>query len=87
MELNDCDYAGLARSLGIHGERVADPEELPKALRRAFDQAPALIDVIVTRDAVSPDALSGLQKVPDLQAVEKWDNLEKKRIGTPGSSE
>lgn len=87
VELNDCDYAGLARSLGIHGERIVDPGELPKALQRAFDQAPALLDVVVTRDAVSSDALSGLQKVPDHQAVEKWDDMEKERIGGTGSSE
>jgi len=79
VELNSCDYAGLARSLGIHGERVVDPAELPKALKRAFDRAPALLDVLITRDAISPDGLSGLPWVPDYHALKKWDEMEKKR--------
>ncbi len=81
VELDSCDYAALARSHGLHGERVVDPEELSEALRRAFDQAPSLLDVKVTRDAVSPDALSGLPRVPDYQALQKWDELERERLG------
>ena len=80
-ELEGCDYAGLAKSLGVHGERVEDPEQLPEALKRAFDRAPALVDVLVTRDATSPDALSGLPGVPDLQALSSWDKLERARWG------
>ena len=80
-ELEGCDYAGLAKSLGVHGERVEDPEKLPEALKRAFDKAPALVDVVVTRDATSPDALSGLPGVPDLQALSSWDKLERVRWG------
>jgi len=80
VDLNSCDYTGLARSLGIYSERVVDPDELSRAIKRAFDQAPALLDVVVTRDAISPDALSGLPKVPDYQALEKWDEMEKERI-------
>ncbi len=55
--------------------------ELPQALQRAFEQAPALLDVVVTRDATSPDALSGLPGIPDLQALTSWDKLEKARWG------
>ncbi|MCJ7682687.1 MAG: thiamine pyrophosphate-binding protein, partial [Desulfobacteraceae bacterium] len=36
-ELAGCDYAGLARSLGVHGERIERPEDLPDAIDRAFD--------------------------------------------------
>ena len=80
-ELEGCDYAAFARSLGVYGERVQDPEKLPQALQRAFEQAPALLDVVVTRDATSPDALSGLPGIPDLQALSSWDKLEKVRWG------
>ena len=67
----------LARSLGVHGERIEQPEDLPEALKRAFDRAPAVLDVIVTRDAVSPDATTGLPGIPDTQALSTWDELEK----------
>ena len=80
-ELEGCDYAAFAQSLGVHGERVEDPEKLPEALERAFDRAPALLDVVVTRDATSPDAVSGLPGIPDLQALSSWDKLEKIRWG------
>jgi acetolactate synthase-1/2/3 large subunit len=80
-ELPSCDYAGLARSLGLHSERVEDPASLPDALREAWDKAPALLDVIVTRDAVSPDARSGLPIIPDTQPLSTWDKAEKARWG------
>ena len=75
-ELEECDYAGLARSLGVHGERVERPEDLPDVIRRAFDQAPAVLDVTVTRDAVSPDAAAGIPGIPNRQALSTWDELE-----------
>ena len=81
-ELEGCDYAAFARSLGLHAEQVEDPQKLPQALERAFDRAPALLDVIVTRDAISPDALSGLPGIPDMQALKTWDKLEKTRGGS-----
>ena len=76
VDLPDCDYAALARSLGLPAWRVQDPQELPGVLAQAFDQAPALVEAMVTRDAVSPDFLSGLAAVPDRQALAKWDQLE-----------
>ena len=42
-----------------------------------FANAPALLDVRVTRDAVSPDGRSGLAWVPDRQALAAWDDAEK----------
>jgi acetolactate synthase-1/2/3 large subunit len=76
VDLDMCDYATLARSLGLYAERVSEPESLPDALAHAFERAPALLDVIVTRDALSPDFLSGIAAVPDLQALHKWDEME-----------
>jgi acetolactate synthase-1/2/3 large subunit len=78
-ELAGCDHAALARSLGLHAERVEDPRDLSAAFRRAFDHAPALVDVVVTRDASSPDALSGLPVIPDTQPLASWDRAEKNR--------
>jgi len=77
--LRHSDYAGLARSLGAHGERVVAPEELAPALRRARAAQPAVLDVIVTRDAVSSDGTKGLAIVPDYQALTDWDILEQRR--------
>ena len=79
-ELEGCNYADLARSLGIPGERVKTMEELTVALEGAFQNAPTLLDVIVTRDAVSPDALAGLPVVPDHHALRSWDKLERARM-------
>jgi len=79
VELGDADYAAMARSLGVHGERVERVEDLPGALERALGEAPALIDVLVTRDAVSPDGRSGLPRVPDTQPLTTWDQMEKSR--------
>jgi acetolactate synthase-1/2/3 large subunit len=76
-ELEGCDYAGLAQSLGVRGDRIEHPHDLPDALERAFNNAPALLDVRVTRDAVSPDSKSGLAIVPDTQALAAWDEFEK----------
>ena len=43
------DYAAMARAFGLHAERVTDPARLQAALREAFANAPALIDVVVTQ--------------------------------------
>jgi acetolactate synthase-1/2/3 large subunit len=78
--LGDSDYAAMARAFGLHAERVSDPAELEGALERAFDRAPALLDVAVTRDALSSDLEKGLSLVPDYQALTAWDNAERERF-------
>jgi acetolactate synthase-1/2/3 large subunit len=77
--LRHSDYAGMARALGAHGERIQDPADLADALRRALENAPALIDVVTTQCAVSSDATKGLGYVPDFQPLTAWDEAEKKR--------
>jgi acetolactate synthase-1/2/3 large subunit len=37
---------------------------------------PALLDVVVSPQARSSDSLSGLARVPDLQALDAWDRAE-----------
>ena len=42
--------------------------------------APALVDVVTTRDAISSDAGKGLGWVPDRQALTAWDEAEQARL-------
>ena len=44
---------------------------------RASPTAPRSLDVVVTTDAVSSDAKSGLAWVPDLQPLAAWDDAER----------
>ena len=78
-ELAWSDYAAMARAFGLHGERVTDPARLTDAIREAFSKAPALIDVVVTRDALSSDAGKGLAFAGDFQALTAWDDAERAR--------
>ncbi|MCC6195366.1 MAG: thiamine pyrophosphate-binding protein [Burkholderiales bacterium] len=73
------DYAAMARAFGLHGERVTDPGRLPGAIEEAFAKAPALLDVVVTRHALSSDAGKGLGFVPEYQALTAWDEAEQAR--------
>lgn len=77
--LRHSDYAAMARALGAHGERVEKPEDLAGALRRAIDNAPALVDVVTSQSVVSSDAQKGLGYVPDYQALTAWDDAERRR--------
>jgi acetolactate synthase I/II/III large subunit len=80
--LRHSDYAGMARALGAHGERVEDPADLAAAIRRGLENAPAVIDVVTSQDAVSSDAQKGLGFVPDYQPLTAWDDAERKRRET-----
>jgi acetolactate synthase-1/2/3 large subunit len=73
------DYAAMARAFDLHAERVTDPARLKGALQEALAKAPALLDVVVTQDALSSDAGKGLGWVPDYQALTAWDDAEKAR--------
>lgn len=75
--LQFADHAQMARAFGMHAERVEKPEDLPAAIERAMANRPALLDVVVTPEAASSDAKAGLAWVPDLQALEAWDELER----------
>ncbi|MGH7748161.1 MAG: thiamine pyrophosphate-dependent enzyme, partial [Candidatus Dormibacteria bacterium] len=76
VDLPGCRYDLVARGLGLHAERVSEPGELDAALFRAHANAPAVIDVAVTRDAISPDTVAGLATVPLWQALRRWDQAE-----------
>ena len=47
--LKHSDYAGMAQALGAYGERVEAPGTLTEALRRALDNAPAVLDVVTSQ--------------------------------------
>jgi acetolactate synthase-1/2/3 large subunit len=79
--LQYADYAMMARAFGLYAERVTEPEALRPALERAFAHAPALIDVVLTQDAMSSDAGKGLGGVLDYQALTAWDDAERRRRG------
>ena len=76
--LQFADHAAMARAFGMHAERVTEAEALPAALARAMAHRPALLDVVVSPEAVSADAKSGLAWVPDLQALGAWDDAERR---------
>ena len=74
--LQFADHAAMARAFGLHAERVEKAEDLEGAIKRAMANRPALLDVLVTPEAASSDAKSGLAWVPDLQALGAWDQAE-----------
>ena len=77
--LQFADHAAMARAFGLHAERVEKADQLDGAIARAMaalEHGPALLDVLVTPEAVSSDAKSGLAWVPDLQALGAWDAAE-----------
>jgi acetolactate synthase-1/2/3 large subunit len=77
--LRHSDYAGMAKSFGLYGERVEKPEDLRAAIERALKNAPALVDVVTSQTVISSDAQKGLGFVPDYQALTAWDEAERKR--------
>jgi acetolactate synthase-1/2/3 large subunit len=78
-ELRRSDYAGMARAPGLRAERVEDPADLREAVARAPANAPALVDVATSRDAVSSDARKGLGFAPDHQPLIAGDEAERAR--------
>lgn len=79
VELPGCRYDLLAQALGAAARRIEDPEQLPEAIDWAISSAPAVLDVLVTRDAQSPDFKSGLPQVPVRHALSTWDRAEAMR--------
>lgn len=76
--LQFADHAAMARAFGLHAQRVEKAEDLEDAIKNALANRPALLDVLVTPEAASSDAKSGLAWVPDLQALSAWDEAEEK---------
>ena len=81
-KLQFADHAAMARAFGMHAERVETAKQLGPAIKRALANRPALLDMVVTPEAVSSDAKTGLAWVPDLQPLAAWDEAERKWRGT-----
>ena len=53
-DLDNPNFAEIAKAIGLHGIRIAQPNDLEAALREAFaTPGPALIEVIVNRQELS----------------------------------
>jgi acetolactate synthase-1/2/3 large subunit len=75
----------IDRVFGLCAESVERAAALQRALAANRVGRPALLDVLVSGDAVSSDAKSGLAWVPDLQPLAAWDEAERRWRGTaPG---
>jgi acetolactate synthase-1/2/3 large subunit len=81
--LRHSDYAAMGRALGAYGERVENADDLPAALRRALENAPAVLDVVTSQTVASSDGNKGLGFVPDYQPLTTWDDAERKRREAP----
>ena len=54
VDLQNPDFAAMARAMGVHATRVEDPAGLAPALRAAFAHpGPALVDVVTNRAELS----------------------------------
>ena len=54
VDLQNPDFAAMARAMGIHAVRVEDPGDLPNAVRDVFDHdGPAVLDVVTATQELS----------------------------------
>jgi acetolactate synthase-1/2/3 large subunit len=79
--LRHSDYAAMARALRRPWRAGGGPRRSAAAIGRGLENAPAVVDVVTSQDAVSSDAMKGLGFVPDYQALTAWDEAERKRRG------
>jgi acetolactate synthase-1/2/3 large subunit len=64
-DLNDFDYASIARAIGCHAERVEEPDQLAGALERALSAGrPAVLDVVVSTAETHVELRSPLLSPP-----------------------
>src|SRR6185437_1402153 len=80
--LSTLDAPNAATLALLHGGLLvrlqSSDEDFRRAIERALATRPALLDVVVTLEAVSSDAKTGLAWVPDLQPLAAWDEAERK---------
>ena len=82
--LRHSDYAGMARALGLHGERVEDPADMPAALRAGAGERAGADRRRHVADRRVIGRQKGLGFVPDYQALTAWDDAERRRRGLDG---
>lgn len=74
--LPDTSYTGIAEGMGIRAEAVTSAENLVPAIKRALEDPPALVEIIISGEPRSPDFRSGLADLPDYQAIKPWNDKE-----------
>ena len=64
VDLQNPDFAAMARAMGIHGVRAEDPGDLPAAVEDVLaHQGPALLDVVTAKDELSMPPTIGAEQV------------------------
>ena len=63
-DLENPDFAAMARAMGIHALRVEDPGDLPEAVRSILDhRGPALLDVVTAKGELSMPPTIGVDEI------------------------
>jgi pyruvate dehydrogenase (quinone) len=63
-DLENPDFAAVAKALGFYSQRIERPDDLPEALRGAFaHDGPALLDVMTARQELSIPPTINLDQV------------------------
>ena len=75
---DDTASANAGGALSLATKDVASVPQLKPAIERALANRPALLDMVVTPEAISSDGKTGLAWVPDLQPLAAWDEAERK---------
>jgi pyruvate dehydrogenase (quinone) len=64
VDLQNPDFAAMARAMGIHAVRVEDPGDLPAAVETVLAHpGPALLDVVTAKDELSMPPTIGAEQV------------------------
>lgn len=64
VDLQNPDFAAMARAMGIHAIRVEDPGDLPGAMRDILDHdGPAVLDVVTATSELSMPPTIGVEQV------------------------
>ena len=63
-DLQNPDFAAMARAMGIHARRVEDPGELPGAVADILaHDGPALLDVVTAKNELSMPPTIGAEQI------------------------
>jgi pyruvate dehydrogenase (quinone) len=64
VDLENPDFAAMARAMGIHAQRVEDPGDLPGAVADMLaHDGPALLDVVTAKQELSMPPTIGAEQV------------------------
>ncbi len=80
VELQNPDFAAMARAMGVHAARVEDPADLAPALRDALAHpGPALVDVVTNRTELAMPPKITAAEVGGLRPVGRQGGDERPR--------